>query len=200
MTTIWAYCAADWVQATRGASGVEPLVCPSPEVADIERHLVKASRADIVYLNLHGYPGQPHYYGQADKKIGPTALTAEQVSHIDWRGVVVFAEVCFSAADGGGPIAQTFLAWGARAFIGSTTEAYGRARPTLWDGEADRLMWIFCRFYPRISDPAVALERAKQWLHLMSWPLDADDEATLESFVCLLPNEDKNNERRKTEN
>jgi hypothetical protein len=191
MTSIWAYCAADWAQATKAASGVKPLLCPSSEANKLTAHLVQASRADIVYLNLHGYPDQPHYYGQRNKKIGPTALTAEQVGAYDWRGVVVFAEVCFSAANGGGPIAEAFLAWGAKAFIGSTTEAYGRARPTLWDGEADRLLWIFRRFYPRISNPAVALDRAKQWLKLMSWPLDADDMATLESFVCLLPNEDK---------
>lgn len=191
MTTVWAYCAADWAQATEAAGGVRPLVCPSKKAEVTTSHLVKATTADIVYLNLHGYPDQPHYYGQADKKIGPTALTAEMVSARCWDGVVVFAEVCFSAANGGGPIARAFLANGAKAFIGSTTEAYGRARPTFWDGEADRLMWIFRRFYPRIPDPAVALARAKQWLEIMSWPLDADDEATLESFVCLLPNEDK---------
>lgn len=191
MSNVWSYCAADWVQATRSAGGVKPLVCPSKEAEDLTPHLVKASTAAIVYLNLHGFADQPHYYGQAGKKIGPTALTAEQVSAQRWDGVVVFAEVCFSAAHGGGPIAQAFLAQGAKAFIGSTTEAYGRTRPTFWDGEADRLMWIFRRFYPRISDPAEALARAKRWHALMSWPLDADDEATLESFVCLLPNEDK---------
>lgn len=191
MATVWSYCAADWAQATQSAGGVKPLLCPSKETEVLTPHLVKASTADIVYLNLHGYPDQPHYYGQAGKKIGPTALTAEMVSARRWDGVVIFAEVCFSAANGGGPIAQAFLANGAKAFIGSTTEAYGRIRATLLDGEADKLMRLFRRFYPRISDPAVALERAKQWLHLMSWPLDADDEATLESFVCLLPNEEK---------
>lgn len=191
MTTVWAYCAADWVQATKMAGGVTPLVCPSKAAEVMTGHLVKASRADIVYLNLHGYPSQPNYYGQAGNTVGPTALTPEMVSARDWSGTVVFAEVCFSAADGGGPIAQAFLANGAKAFIGSTTEAYGRIRPTLWDGEADRLMWLFRRTYDRVGDPAAALNRAKRLLRLVSFPLDADDKATLESFVCLLPNEDK---------
>jgi hypothetical protein len=191
MTNVWAYCAADWAQATRGAGGVKPLVCPSKEAEVLTPHLVKASRADIVYLNLHGFADQPHYYGQADKKIGPTALTAEQVSARRWDGVVVFAEVCFSAADGGGPIAQAFLANGAKAFIGSTTEAYGRVRSTLWDGEADKLMRLFRHFYRVDRSPRTALLRAKKLLRLTSYPLDADDEATLRSFVCLLPNEDK---------
>lgn len=195
MTTVWAYCAADWVQATTAAGGVTPLFCPSKAAEIMTEHLVKATTADIVYLNLHGYPNQPNYYGQAGKKVGPTALTPEMVSARNWDGVVVFAEVCFSAANGGGPIAQAFLANGAKAFIGSTTEAYGRTRPTFWDGEADRLMWIFRRFYSRIPDPAVALARAKQWLEIMSWPLDTDDEATIESFVCLFPNEDKSNDK-----
>lgn len=191
MTTVWAYCATDWAQATEAAGGVEPLTCPPNAAEDMAPHLAKASTADIVYLNLHGYPNQANYFGQSGKKIGPTALTPEMVSACDWSGVVVFAEVCFSAADDGGPIAQAFLANGAKAFIGSTTEAYGRARPTFWDGEADRLLWIFRRFYPRIPDPGRALDRAKQWLELMSWPLDADDEATIESFVCLYPNKEK---------
>lgn len=191
MTTVWAYCAADWVQATRAASGVKPLVCPSKEAEVLTPHLVQAAQADIVYLNLHGFRGQPHYYGQRDKKAGPTALTADMVAARNWSGVVVFAEVCFSAVNGGGPIAQAFLDNGARAFIGSTTEAYGRIRPTLWDGEADRLFWLFRHLYGRIGDPVQTLARAKDMLRLMSFPLDDDDKATLLSFVCLLPNEDK---------
>lgn len=191
MSNVWSYCAADWVQATEAAGGVTPLVCPSPEAERLEVHLAKASRADIVYLNLHGFADQPHYYGQAGKKIGPTALTAEMVSARRWDGVVVFAEVCFSAAHGGGPIAQAFLTNGAAAFIGSTTEAYGRVRATLWDGEADKLMRPFRHFYRPGGNPRTALMRAKKLLRLTSFPLDADDEATLQSFVCLYPNEDK---------
>lgn len=156
----------------------------SPPVAAKDLDLTKAADADIVYLNLHGFEGQPHYYGQRDGTIGPTALTAEQALRHKWRGVTVFAEVCYSAANGGGPIARAFLSRGA-AFVGSTTEAYGRLRMTWWDGEADRLMWLFRHAHDREPDPAKALTIAKRWLHITSWPLDDDDRATLRSFVCL---------------
>lgn len=183
MTTVWAYCAADWVEATEAAGGVKPLA--SPPLSDEAVDLAKAAAADLVYLNLHGYEGQPYCYGQQGGSIGPTALSTDKICRYDWSGVVVFAEVCFSAKDGGGPIARAFLKGGARAFVGPTTEAYGRIRPTLWDGEADRLMWLFRRLYPKIGDPAKALARAKDMLRLMSYPLDADDKATLNAFVCL---------------
>lgn len=180
---VWAYCAKDWIKATKAAGGVKPITSP-PQTAE-QLDLTKATTADIVYLNLHGFEGQPHYYGQANKTIGPTALTAEAVNEYKWDGVVVFAEVCFSAADGGGEITHAFLDNGAKAFIGSTSTAYGRVRPSLWDGEADRLMWLFRKAYRRLTDPARALESSLKWLHLMSFPLDADDKATIEGFVCL---------------
>lgn len=181
---VWSYCAADWTQATRQAGGVEPITAPPTDAGTLD--LTDATRADLVYLNLHGYADQPHYYGQAGGIVGPTALTAEHVRRYDWRGVVVFAEVCFSALEGGGPIAQAFLERGARAFVGSLTEAYGRVRFSFWDGEADRLMWLFRRFYlGRGGDPARALHYAKLLLRIYSTPLDAMDKATLTSFVCL---------------
>lgn len=188
MTTI-AYCAADWKRATRAAAGTDPFTCP-PLHADsheVERLLDKATQAKIFYLNLHGYEQQPHLYGQANNVQGPTALTAEQVRARDWTGVVVFAEVCFSAANGGGHIAKAFLENGARAFIGSKTEAYGRTKPVSFgDGEADRLMAFFRLFYLRGDVmPDKALKRAKNLLRITSIPLDADDRATLTSFVCL---------------
>lgn len=185
---VWAYCGEDWIRATTAAGGVKPITSPPASADTVD--LDKATAADIVYLNLHGFEGQPHYYGQGQKTIGPTALTAELVRKHQWSGVVVFAEVCFSASstgseNDGGPIARAFLDNGARAFIGSVSTAYGRIKPVLWDGEADKLMRLFRRTYGRWKDPAVALEIALRWLRLLSFPLDADDKATLEGFVCL---------------
>lgn len=187
MLTI-AYCAIDWKEASEAAANATPFTCPpvAAVTADIEHVLDKACKADLFYLNLHGYPNQPYLYGQTNKVIGPTALTVEQIKARRWDGVVIFAEVCFSALDGGGPIAQAFLDNGAAAFIGSTTEAYGRTRPvTIFDGEADRLMALFRRCYSPGSNPSRALKKAKRWLRVLSIPLDADDKATLASFVCL---------------
>lgn len=183
---IVAYCGKDWVRATRAAAKVTPFTCPPTSTEDgIEAVLKAAATSDIFYLNLHGYPGQSNYFGQDGKNVGPTALTPELVSRYRWDDVVIFAEVCFSALDGGSAIAKAFLAHGAKAFIGSTTEAYGRTKPTAWDGEADRLMFLFWRCYTIQKDPAKALDKAKGWLRVLSIPLDADDKATLASFVCL---------------
>lgn len=185
--SITAYCGADWIKATQAAAKVKPFACPPTSADDVDKVLEKASHSDIFYLNLHGYPGQSNYFGQKDNTVGPTALTPEQVRKYRWDGVVIFAEVCFSAKDGSGAMAQAFLANGAKAFIGSTTEAYGRVNPTTWDGEADRLMYLFWRCYASDAerDPEEALDKAKRWLKVLSIPLDADDKQTLKSFVCL---------------
>lgn len=180
MPRVWSYCAADWQQATEAAGGVAAVTSPPYSAGNVVLEAV-----DVLYLNLHGFADQANFYGQVAGIVGPTALTPAQVAGRDWTGTVVFAEVCFSAKDGGGPIARAFLANGARAFVGSTTEAYGRVRRTFWDGEADRLMWLFRHALRHKDRPAAALALAKRWLTVLSFPLDADDRQTLESFVCL---------------
>jgi hypothetical protein len=187
---IVAYCGKDWIKASKAAAKVTPFTCPPVSSEDVTTVLEKASRSDLFYLNLHGYVGQGNYFGQENNVVGPTALTPEQVTQYRWDGVVVFAEVCFSAQDGGGAMAHAFLVNGAKAFIGSTTEAYGRVKPTIWDGEADRLMYLFWRCYDITRNPAQALEQAKRWLKVLSFPLDKDDKATLASFVCLTGEQD----------
>lgn len=191
---VWALCGADWHRATAAAGGVQPVLSPS---FDAGCDLGQAARADLVYLNLHGFNGQPYYYGQQGGVIGPTAVTPEQVARHDWRGAIVFAEVCFSAKNGGGPIARAFLANGARAFIGSTTEAYGRIRPVIWDGEADKLAHLFRKYMSRHPQAGAAhlLRQAKNTLAQLSWPLDDDDRMTLNSFICL----EAEHEKRQTD-
>lgn len=185
MLNVWAYSAADWWRATRLAAGVNPVVSPPFHHENMADELAQAARSDLVYLNLHGFAGQDNLFGQLDEMIGPTALTPQLVAEYDWHGAVIYAEVCFSAAGGGGVLARAFLQHGAAAFIGSTSEAYGRVRPSLFDGEADRLGWFFRKAYGRIGDARRALIVAKRWLRAISWPLDAEDRATLKSFVLL---------------
>lgn len=182
---VFAYCAYDWRRATRAAAGTKPLTCPPENTETIGTQLSKATEADILYLNLHGFENQPYLYGQQDETIGPTALTVDHINQHNWHNVVIFAEVCWSAKNGGSEIARAFLDNGAKAFIGSTTEAYGRIKPTLWDGEADRLMLLFRRFYGRIREPKKALSYAKRLLKIFSYPLDENDKKTLSSFICL---------------
>lgn len=181
---VWALCGADWREATAVAGGVQPVLSPP---FDAGGDWAKAAAADLVYLNLHGFDGQANFYGQQGGVIGPTAVTPQAITAYDWSGAVVLAEVCFSAKDGGGPVARAFLENGARAFIGSTTEAYGRIRPVIWDGEADKLAHLFRKFMEREPDaaPRQLLRQAKTLLAALSWPLDDDDRVTLNSFVCL---------------
>ena len=183
---VWSYCAADWWRTTRASSDVDPLVSPPYDHTNIEDELASASAAaELIVLNLHGFVGQPHLYGQLNSVIGPTALTAENVKRFDWSGKIVFMEVCFSAMDGGSTIARAFLDAGAAAVIASTTEAYGRVKPTIFDGEADRLSYFFRKAYDKTRKPVRSLAIAKRWLRAISHPLDADDKATLTSFVVL---------------
>lgn len=181
---VWALCGADWREATAAAGGVQPVLSPPFEAGG---DWAKAAAADLVYLNLHGFDGQANFYGQQGGVIGPTAVTPAMVKAHDWTGCIVFAEVCFSAKNGGGPIARAFLENGARAFIGSTTEAYGRIKPVIWDGEADKLAHLFRKFMERKPDtaPGQLLKQAKNLLAALSWPLDSHDHMTLNSFICL---------------
>lgn len=183
---VWAYCSADWIASTRHAAGVEPVTAPPLDVDGLDSVLEKAAVSDLVYLNLHGFNNQSNYFGQSGKSIGPTALTPEAVLRCKWNGVVVFASVCFSAAEGASrAIAEAFLANGARAFIGSKTEAYGRMRPVRFDGEADRLGHVFRKLYRPDKDPAATLRAAMRRFRVLSIPLDREDKATLKSFTLF---------------
>ena len=194
-----AYCGQDWAKAMKASTSVAPATCPPLEAGSkpLYDFLKKAARtAGVLALNLHGYHDQANYYGQAGKLVGPTALTVDDIIPHDWSGVTVFLEVCYSAADtpANRVIPQMFLERGARAVIGSTTEAYGHIRGTIplpgFDGEADRLLNLFLYFTKRgkgatLRAPAKTLVIAKQLFRLWSWPLDDDDRETLQSFVTI---------------
>ena len=161
------------------AAGVVPCESPPTTAESIELDSISG---DLIYFNLHGYPGQPNWFGQKGGSVGPTAVTPEGIRSRRWDGVVIFAEVCYGAES---EIAQAFLQQGARAFIGSTGPAYGRVKPTILNGEADRLMYWFRKTYGKYRNPAKALEAAKTILRILSYPLDFQDRATLDDFVCL---------------
>jgi len=176
---VWALCGSDWVKASSMAAGVKPCETPPTTAESIEWDSISG---DLMYFNLHGFLGQPNWFGQKDGSVGPTAVTPEGIRSRRWDGVVVFAEVCYGA---GSEIAQAFLQQGARAFIGSTGTAYGRIKPTILNGEADRLMYWFRNAYSIHREPARALVIAKTILRILSYPLSFQDLATLNDFVCL---------------
>lgn len=188
-----AYCGKDWARAMRASTGIRPATCPPLEAGSktLYEFLKKAAMGDVLALNLHGYAGQSNYYGQASGQVSSTALTVDDVIPHDWRGVTVFLEVCFSAADepANQAIPQMFLERGARAVIGSRTEAYGRIRGTIplpgFDGEADRLLSFWLYFMRRLRSPILALTLARRCLRIWSWPLDDEDKETLQSFTII---------------
>jgi len=179
-------CGYDWWLTTWLMSGSFPTTSPPH---DKTINLKPLADSDILYLNLHGYEGKAHYKGQRQSKgEWPVILTPENVSAVKWQNTVVYAEVCYGAADRpeNREMAKAFLQNGCSAFVGSLTDAYGSVIPTfLLDGKADRLGKFFVYGIKKYKDPHKALKFAKKYLRLISYPLDKRDKETLESFVVL---------------
>jgi len=76
---------------------------------------------DLIYFDLHGWPGWLEWFGQAAKKGGLgrhiVALTADQVRSVCLDGAVVFAATCH-LADSNSPMLDALLDAGARYVIG----------------------------------------------------------------------------------
>jgi hypothetical protein len=91
-----------------------PLTCPPVTMETLDTGKLVAP---LLYIRLHGLPGQSYLYG--DDWIN--ALSAEQVRSIKLPGSLVFLEGCY-----GLEFAGAFLEAGARAVAGSDEPTYGR--------------------------------------------------------------------------
>jgi hypothetical protein len=86
------------------------------------------------FINCHGAPHAPDFYGQRDENY-PTALMTEGVADKVRRHTVIAAECCYGASlyrledekSQRPPIANSYFDRGAIAFFGSTNTAYGDA-------------------------------------------------------------------------
>ena len=116
MAGIAVYCAYAWRFSTRITTGIWPLTSPPLTAGDIDMAQLKAP---IIYIRLHGLPGQPFFYGDPGRA---TALSASQVRATDFAGSLVFLEGCYGAE-----MAEAFLDAGARAVTGSGDATWGRA-------------------------------------------------------------------------
>lgn len=193
MRNVFALCARDWQRSSQWAAGVTPVTSPPHDAISLNWEWV--ARHKLLYFNLHGFQSNENWYGQYKLNLGPILVTPDHVSRVNWDNCLIFAEVCFGAQS---EITAAFLQHGAAAVISSTGEAYGRIRPTGLgqilsgrglDGEADRLFHIFRLLWANHpgEQPADILAQAKRIFTLLSTPLDADDQATIDSFVCLTP-------------
>ena len=111
---MFVYCARSWRVSTALTTHCIPLTCPpvTAETLDTARLVDR-----LIYLRLHGIPGQPYLYGDNWQ----TAISAEQVRSLRLPGSLVFLEGCYGAL-----FAQAFLDAGALAVAGSNQATYGK--------------------------------------------------------------------------
>jgi hypothetical protein len=148
---VFALCASSFVESARQASGVEPLASPPLTAADFDPALLAGH--DFIYLDLHGGPDDPHWYGDA----GP-AVTAEQLRQAQLGGAVVFATNC-DLGDAVSPMLDALLAAGASCVIaGAGTNYAGTTQAT----DAAALGQNFRAQLELGLHPVAALERAKR--------------------------------------
>jgi peptidase C25-like protein len=87
------------------------------------------------FINCHGAPLNPDFFGQRGDSTDYTALMTEGVAANGKRNTIIAAECCYGAnlydptlqKSGRQPIANSYFDRGAIAFFGSTTIAYGDA-------------------------------------------------------------------------
>lgn len=92
----------------------------SPPLDSTTFDVAQMEGRDLIYIDLHGRPGSPTWFGQstrdnADRHI--MALVAEQLNDISLYGAVVFAATCY-LADSNSPMLDALLDAGARYVIG----------------------------------------------------------------------------------
>lgn len=112
--SIFVYCARSWRVSTALATLSLPLTCPPVTMANLD---TGEMAKPLLYIRLHGMPGQPYLYG--DDFI--TALSREQVCAQTLPRSLVFLEGCY-----GMQFAKAFLEAGASVVIGSYDPTMGK--------------------------------------------------------------------------
>ena len=95
---------------------------------------------EVIYVNLHGAAGMPHFYGQAANGWGaasalPIALSPSHFTKAVVAGTIMISEACYGAELLGRSVHNSIplkaLSEGALAFVGATVNAYGSANVPL---------------------------------------------------------------------
>jgi hypothetical protein len=140
------------------------------------------------FINCHGAPSSPEFYGQHGTDF-PVSLTTQSTRGEILEGTVAAAECCYGAELYDGvtlaidkPICQSYLEQGGYGYFGSTTIAYG---PSEGNGAAD----LICQYFLlNVLDGAslgrAALMARQQFVKNVA-QMDAIDLKTLAQF-CLL--------------
>lgn len=128
-----AYCCAEYAEATQRAAGVVPRLSPPVISSTLPRGWFDGY--DFVYFDLHGKPGAPAWYNNADQ----VALTADYLARSDLRGAVVFAVNCY-LGDVDSPMLEALLQAGAVYVIGGAGPNYAGRRAPAWAAALGR--WV----------------------------------------------------------
>jgi hypothetical protein len=151
---VLAYCCASYRLSVRRAAGVEPLLCPPADVSSFDPAWLRGQ--DLIYVKLHGMPGQAYWYGDN----WATALSAAQVRAADLSGAVVFVANCYLSES---PMLEALRLAGAKAVVGGSGQNYaGKSRVF----GADLLGMIFRQLLAVGLGPESALRLAKARLRL----------------------------------
>jgi Peptidase family C25 len=146
-------------------------------------------RSRMHFINCHGSPADPHFYGQKGKSNFPIAHDARYLASRIARGTIVAAECCYGAemydaslSDGQTGICTTYLGAGAYGFFGSSTIAYG---PSSGNAEADVICQVFLQRVLRGSSLGRAALEARQQFIATAGTLEPTELKTLAQFSLL---------------
>lgn len=142
----------------------------------------------IHFINCHGAPSDPHFYGQRGDAY-PVAHSAERLVRRIMNGTVIAVECCYGAelydpADSKmqAGICSTYLRDGAYGYFGSSTIAYG---PSEGNGQADLLCQYFLEEVLNGASLGDATLRARHRFAQGYTHLDPVDLKTLIQFHLL---------------
>lgn len=139
-------------------------------------------QARVHFVNCHGSPDDPCWYGQKGRTY-PRAVMAAQILNKIIPNTIVAAECCFGAQlYNPGGVCTSYLNSGIAAFCGSTNVAYG---PVSGQDEADLITQYFLIDILNSSSAGSAMLSARQKYINKKKPMDVYDLKTIAQFNLL---------------
>lgn len=145
-------------------------------------------RSRLHFINCHGAPADPHFYGQRGGSF-PISHDAAYLATRLKPGTILSAECCYGAelydpalAEGQAGICSTYLGAGGYGVFGSSTIAYG---PSAGNAQADVICQLFLQRVLLGSSLGRAALEARQQFIAASGTLDPTELKTLAQFNLL---------------
>jgi hypothetical protein len=183
----WQTTAATVYQVLPGRMPLQ--VAPPTSASTLNAALLNG--VDRVYINLHGFPEGPFWYGQAAHDTPrAVALRPADLDTVRFNGATILSEACFGAnlltyePERGFPL--RFLQRGAACFAGFTATAYGPVTLPLADADLLAAHFLRASLIPGISaGGAYQLSRQMMLREVVQQQgfVDEDTLSTLSQFV-----------------